>query len=213
MKTGLKAMLLAFIVTTMISCAFPATAMENCYVGIAGGISYANNRVQSLEGRINSFSSDVQLQLKHDEKKIGFPYELYGGCEYNTWLGFEIGKLENIKASVTTEGIIYIPQLREAFTGTFTRQAELSGWSASAMLRYKMSPTTKVFLGLGIVRAEGMLYIEHKGYIAGVKKTGIAGRVQPGIEMNFTPRTKARISASFFSKTEFAVMGGLNISF
>ena len=76
MKNGIKALVVAFFITTLISCAFPATAMENCYVGMSGGISKIDNRIESIERREFRYSGDILL--KTSEKRIGSPHRRVG---------------------------------------------------------------------------------------------------------------------------------------
>ena len=215
MKTGLKAMLLAFIVTTMISCAFPATAIENCSVGISAGVSNINNRIESIERREFRYSGDILL--KTSEKKIGFPHEIYAKCRYEVFgmsTALAVGHIGNFTASVATDGIVYVRPLDEKFEGSIVRRAEASGWSISGLVFKRLSPRTEAYLRIGAVYATGLLTIEAKQYpdiFVGTKRSAWIPRAGIGLRFKATERTYLGIEAGAFTKKDTFLLGSLGI--
>lgn len=215
MKNGIKALVVAFFVTTLISCAFPATAMENCYVGISGGISNIDNRIESIERREFRYSGDILL--KTSEKRIGYPHEIFAGCQYQLFginVGLEGGRIENFTTSVETSGVVYIRPLDETFSGSIVRRAEASGWSISGLVFKRLTPRTQAYLRIGAIYATGLLTIEAKQYsdiFIGTRRSAWVPRLGVGIEYDLTPRATLSTEWDAFTKEDFAVFARLKV--
>ncbi len=215
MKSGIKAFVLMFIVMTMISYAFPAVAMENCYVGISGGISSIDNRVESIERREFRYSGDILL--KTSEKKIGLPHEIFTGCRYELFdvnVALEGGRIGDFDTSVSTDGIVYIRPLDETFSGSIVRRAKASGWSISGLVFKSITPRTRVYLRIGAIYATGLLTIEAKQYpgiFVGTERSAWVPRLGAGFEYDLTPRTTLGTEGNAFTNKDFAVFVRLKI--
>ena len=215
MKNGIKALVVAFFITTLISCAFPATAMENCYVGMSGGISKIDNRIESIERREFRYSGDILL--KTSEKRIGSPHEIFAGCQYKLFgidVGLEGGRIENFTTSVETSGVVYIRPLDETFSGSIVRRAEASGWSIGGLAFKRLTPRTQVYLRVGAIYATGILTIEAKQYpdiFIGTRRRAWVPRLGAGLEYELTPRAILGVEGNAFTKEDFAILARLRI--